>query len=172
MAPVHVRFFAKSDLPCTLQCFQSAWNRPVHANLMFGGVVFGKAKFGMARRSELFISYQWGERKRIDSVAEAAPPAAAPAFLTTLESTSSLSSPSFKSHERTIYSTQEVVSTLKVDLERNTRLTCWFDLDRMGAGINLNTAMHDGVKLAEVFVCCLTDRCASDPNTSLFRAFG
>ena len=57
---------------------------------------------------------------------------------------------------------------MKVDLERNTRLTCWFDLDRMGAGINLNTAMHDGVKLAEVFVCCLTDRCASDPNAVTF----
>eukprot|EP00966_Prymnesium_polylepis_P150120 3467496-Prymnesium_polylepis.1 len=39
------------------QCFKSGWDRPVHANLMFGGVVFGKAQFGMSRRSELFLSY-------------------------------------------------------------------------------------------------------------------
>mmetsp|Transcript_43261 Transcript_43261/g.127228 ORF Transcript_43261/g.127228 Transcript_43261/m.127228 type:complete len:525 (+) Transcript_43261:631-2205(+) len=110
------------------QCFKSGWDRPVHANLMFGGVVFGKAQFGMSRRSELFLSYQWGEQQaKTDG-------------------------------QRPVYTTQQFVSRLKVDLEHETRLTCWFDLNRMGAGVDIDNAMREGVKMADIFICCITDR--------------
>ena len=36
------------------QCFQSSWRAPVHANLMFGGVVFGRTTFNMRRRDLLY----------------------------------------------------------------------------------------------------------------------
>jgi len=41
-----------------------AWGAPIHANLMFGGVVFGKAMFGMQRRAEVFVSYTWWDRDK------------------------------------------------------------------------------------------------------------
>ena len=117
------------------QCFQSAWARPVHANLMFGGVVFGKATYGLLRRAELFISYQWGKELRASSAAE----------------------PSG-------FETQVIVAGLKSSLERATRLTCWFDLDCMGAGVDIIAAMRDGVSRADVFCCCLTDLYFESPN--------
>ena len=96
----------------------------------------------MARRSELFLSYQWGEQAKAKWV-----------------DGDQLRSATF--------STQVVVSKLKVDLERNTRLTCWLDLERMGAGVELNAAMRDGVTLADVFICCLTDRYLHSTNCLL-----
>lgn len=93
----------------------------MHANLMFGGVIFGKASYGLARRAEIFISYHWGQQSEYG------------------------------------FETQMFVATLKNELERHTRLTCWFDLDRMGAGEDILDAMRDGVAHADVFVCCLTD---------------
>ena len=55
------------------------------------------------------------------------------------------------------YRTQQLVATLKADLECSTRLTCWMDVERMGVGCNLADEMSDGVRSADVFVCCLTD---------------
>ena len=107
------------------QCFQSAWQKPMHGNLMFGGVVFGKAAYGLARRAEVFISYHWGNEK---------------------------------------FDTQAIVVKLKAELERSTRLTCWFDLDRMGAGIDVLAAMQEGVRRADAFCCCLTDRYVNSVN--------
>jgi hypothetical protein len=130
--------FAKSTVnkpfvavhPFGEQCFQSAWERPMHANLMFGGVVFGKAAYGLARRAEIFISYHWGKELRAATSTR---------------------------QEVLGFQTQAIVSQLKAELERNTRLTCWFDLDRMGAGVDILVAMWEGVTRADVFCCCLTD---------------
>jgi hypothetical protein len=42
------------------QCFQIGWRAPVHANLMFGGVIFGRATYGLQHRGHIFLSYNWG----------------------------------------------------------------------------------------------------------------
>eukprot|EP01051_Picozoa_sp_SAG22_P009341 SAG22_NODE_771_length_7318_cov_6.057487_7_plen_407_part_00 len=42
------------------QCFQVGWKAPCHANLMFGGVVFGRATYGLQQRGRIFLSYSWG----------------------------------------------------------------------------------------------------------------
>ena len=60
--------------------------------------------------------------------------------------------------------TQKAVSLLKHDIESNTRLLCWMDLERMGAGCLSKTEMQEGVQLADVFICCLTDRYLTRPN--------
>jgi hypothetical protein len=107
------------------QCYlPSTFREPVHANLMFGGVVFGKAVFGLRQRAHIFLSYNWGE----DGC------------------------------------TQKTVSQLKRDIESNTRLICWMDLERMGPGCNLDTEMEQGVKRADVFICCLTDSYLTSRN--------
>ena len=62
------------------------------------------------------------------------------------------------------YRTQQLVATLKADLECSTRLTCWMDVERMGVGCNLADEMTDGVQSADVFVCCLTDRYIGSVN--------
>ena len=117
------------------QCFQSAWERPVHANLMFGGVIFGKATYGLLRRAEIFLSYQWGKELVRTGASEVAG-----------------------------FETQAIVAGLKTSLERQTRLACWFDLDCMGAGVDIIEAMEDGVTRSDVFVCCLTDRYIGSVN--------
>ena len=47
------------------QCHQLGWDAPVHANLMFGGVVFGKATFGMRKRAQIFVSYAWDDAEHM-----------------------------------------------------------------------------------------------------------
>ena len=91
------------------------------ANLTFGGVVFGKATFGMRGRADIFLSYAWGRERRSsrEDGGAAQPDDAA----------------------RT-YETQAIVSSLKTDLEHATRLSCWFDLERLGGGTNLDHAME------------------------------
>ena len=59
---------------------------------------------------------------------------------------------------------QKAVSLLKHDIESNTRLLCWMDLERMGAGCLSKTEMQEGVQRADVFICCLTDRYLTRPN--------
>ena len=109
------------------QCYlPSTFEEPVHANLMFGGVVFGKAVFGLLQRAHIFLSYAWDESES--------------------------------------NATQKAVSLLKHDIESNTRLLCWMDLERMGAGCLSKTEMQEGVQLADVFICCLTDRYLTRPN--------
>lgn len=46
------------------QCFQIGWQAPVHANLMFGGVVFGRATYGLQQRGRIFLSYNWGKENK------------------------------------------------------------------------------------------------------------
>jgi hypothetical protein len=88
---------------------------------MFGGVVFGKATYGLSRRADIFISYQWGRAVSTDASDTAG------------------------------FETQAIVAGLKTSLERHTRLTCWFDLDCMGAGVDIFEAMAEGVTRADVF---------------------
>ena len=67
----------------------------------------GVAKFGMARRAEIFISYQWGR---------AMPP------------TADDGQPYRRRRGRwqqPVFETQQLVVSLKGLLERETRLTCW-----------------------------------------------
>ena len=116
------------------QCKQLGWARGVHANLMFGGVVFGKAAFGLSRPAQLFISYSWGAKVSSQEGGQ----------------------PKFE--------TQLLVTKLKADLEKSLRLTCWLDIERMGAGASIDNEMENGVKGAHVFICCLTDAYLSSPN--------
>ena len=53
------------------QAWMPSWPGPMHANLMFGGVLFGKATFGANRRAELFLSYQWGDNQRTQAIVSA-----------------------------------------------------------------------------------------------------
>ena len=116
------------------------------ARRMFGGVVFGQATFGMRGRPDVFLSYAWGERVQMGGAAG--------------DGTTG-----------SVFATQAIVSSLKADLESGARLKCWFDLERLGGGTNLQTAMEEGVKSADVFVCCLTDRYLTSTNCQQEFAF-
>ncbi len=134
---------ATSDKPFMMshpfgeQCKQIGWERGLHANLMFGGAVFGKAAFGLARPAQLFISYCWGKQVVSQEAGQ---------------------SPGQQ------FETQLLVTKLKTDLEKSLRLTCWLDTERMGAGCSIDKEMEDGVKDAHVFICCLTDAYLGSSN--------
>jgi len=59
--------------------------------------------------------------------------------------------------ERQEFETQQLVVNLKAGIERNTRLHCWLDIERMGAGEAIREQVYDGVCHADMFLCCLTD---------------
>eukprot|EP01043_Picozoa_sp_COSAG02_P023429 COSAG02_NODE_1251_length_13599_cov_13.573259_6_plen_613_part_00 len=50
------------------QCYQVGWPKPVHSNLMFGGVMFGKASYGLLQRAHVFLSYAWDKNQEENDV--------------------------------------------------------------------------------------------------------
>ena len=84
------------------------------------------------RRAEIFMSYQWGRAVRAAGGLGSA-------------------------EERQEFETQQLVVNLKAGIERNTRLHCWLDIERMGAGEAIREQVYDGVCHADIFLCCLTD---------------
>ena len=59
----------------------------------------------------------------------------------------------------TMMGAQGLVTRLKADLENNLKgLRCWLDLVQLVPGAHVDETRRQGVREADVFVCCLTDQ--------------